>query len=225
MTSLLQKINELDIRVDGLDSSNLQTQITTHSNDISTLQIDKQDILIAGDNISISGNTISSSGGGSITQADLDLKQNLIESSTIINCASLNTTGDLVVGDVLTQFGASWGLGLLSTNQTTNPNVRYTSVISAVRNCTYNASTGTITIIKPGRYFISYSFLVTGNIIPELRFKNNGVVQDQTRAFISAFTAQYKTLGSSFMIDLVANDSLSVFINQGHVFSGDSGDF
>jgi hypothetical protein len=66
---------------------------------------------------------------------------------------------------------------------------------------------------------------VTVNIIHELRFKNNGVVQDQKRAFISAFTAQYKTLGSSFMIDLVANDSLSVFINQGHVFSGDSGDF
>ena len=64
MTSLLQKINELDIRVDGLDSSNLQTQITTNSNDISTLQIDKQDILIAGDNISIIGNTISSIGGG-----------------------------------------------------------------------------------------------------------------------------------------------------------------
>ena len=64
MASLLQKINELDIRVDGLDSSNLQTQITTNSNDISTLQIDKQDILIAGDNISIIGNTISSIGGG-----------------------------------------------------------------------------------------------------------------------------------------------------------------
>ena len=80
MTSLLQKINELVIRMDGLESSNLQTQITTNSNDISTLQIDKQDILTAGDNISIVGNTISSSGGGSVTQADLDLKQNVIPS-------------------------------------------------------------------------------------------------------------------------------------------------
>ena len=33
MTSLLQKINELDTKVDGLDSSNLQTQITTNTND------------------------------------------------------------------------------------------------------------------------------------------------------------------------------------------------
>ena len=64
MTSLLQKINELDIRVDGLDSSNLQTQITTNSNDMSSLQTNTQDKLIAGDNITIVGNTISSSGGG-----------------------------------------------------------------------------------------------------------------------------------------------------------------
>ena len=35
MTSLLQKINTLDTKVDGLDSSNLQTQITTNTNDIS----------------------------------------------------------------------------------------------------------------------------------------------------------------------------------------------
>ena len=65
MTSLSQKLNELDIKVDGLDSSNLQTQITTNSNDISTLQTNKQDALVAGDNINIVGNTISSSGGSS----------------------------------------------------------------------------------------------------------------------------------------------------------------
>jgi hypothetical protein len=90
---------ELDIRVDGLDSSNLQTQITTNPNGISALQTNMQDKLTAGSNISITGNVISSSGGGSITQADLDLKQNVIDSSTIINCDSLNTTGNLVAVD------------------------------------------------------------------------------------------------------------------------------
>ena len=68
MTSLLQKINEVDLKVDGLDSSNLQTQITTNSNDISTLQTDKPDVLIAGDNISIVGNVISSTSGSSTIQ-------------------------------------------------------------------------------------------------------------------------------------------------------------
>ena len=64
MTSLLQKINTLDTKVDGLDSSNLQTQIDTNTTDISTLQTSKQDTLIAGDNTTITGDTISSSGGG-----------------------------------------------------------------------------------------------------------------------------------------------------------------
>ena len=54
--------------MDGLDSSNLQTQITTNSNDISTLQIDKQHILTAGDNITIVGNVISSTSGSSTIQ-------------------------------------------------------------------------------------------------------------------------------------------------------------
>ena len=38
MTSLLQKINSLDTKVDGLDSSNLQTQIDTNTTDITALQ-------------------------------------------------------------------------------------------------------------------------------------------------------------------------------------------
>jgi len=67
MTSLLQKINTLDTKVDGLDSSNLQTQITTNADDISTLQTSKQNTLTAGDNITIVNNVISSSGGGSGT--------------------------------------------------------------------------------------------------------------------------------------------------------------
>ena len=54
--------------MDGLDSSNLQAQITTNSNDISTLQIDKQDILIAGYNITIVDNVISSTSGSSTVE-------------------------------------------------------------------------------------------------------------------------------------------------------------
>ena len=68
MTSLLQKINTLDTKVDGLDSSNLQTQITTNTDDISTLQTSKQNTLTAGDNITIVDNVISSTGGGSTTE-------------------------------------------------------------------------------------------------------------------------------------------------------------
>ena len=64
MASLLQKLNTLDIKVDGLDSSNLQTQIDTNTNDISNIQSTKRDSLTAGDNITIISNVISSIGGG-----------------------------------------------------------------------------------------------------------------------------------------------------------------
>ena len=92
MTSLLQKINTLDTKVDGLDSSNLQTQITTNSNDISSLQTSKQNILIPGDNITITGDTISSSGGGTT-----------IDSTTDISCNTLTTVGDITCGGIITE--------------------------------------------------------------------------------------------------------------------------
>ena len=84
MTSLLQKINTLDTKVDGLDSPNLQTQIDTNTNDISTLQTSKQNTIIAGDNITIMGDTISSTGGGTT-----------IDSSTDLSCNTLDTVGDV----------------------------------------------------------------------------------------------------------------------------------
>ena len=76
MTSLLQKINTLDTKVDGLDSSNLQTQITTNTNDISGIQSNKQNTLIAGDNITITGDTISSSGGDSVSNKMIYVTRN-----------------------------------------------------------------------------------------------------------------------------------------------------
>jgi len=76
MTSLFQKINELNVRVDNVstsggggttDTTSLQAQVNTNTTDISGIQINKQDTLTAGDNITITGNTISSSGGGGTT--------------------------------------------------------------------------------------------------------------------------------------------------------------
>jgi hypothetical protein len=73
MTSLLQKINDLNVRVDNIDTTGggetsdttaLESQVNTNTTDISGIQINKQDTLIAGDNITITGNTISASGGG-----------------------------------------------------------------------------------------------------------------------------------------------------------------
>ena len=72
MTSLLQKINDLNVRVDNVstsggttDTTALQAQIDTNTTDISGIQTNKQNTFLAGDNITITGNTISASGGGS----------------------------------------------------------------------------------------------------------------------------------------------------------------
>jgi hypothetical protein len=56
--------------------------LTVADVDISTLIALKQATLAAGDNITIVRNIISSSGGGSITQSELDLKQNILNDIT-----------------------------------------------------------------------------------------------------------------------------------------------
>jgi hypothetical protein len=56
----------------------IEDPFTEESIDVKDTLNSKQNILIAGNNITIDGNTISSSVGGSITQEDLDLKQNAI---------------------------------------------------------------------------------------------------------------------------------------------------
>ena len=78
MTSLLQKINDLDLRIDNIstsegggttDTTAIQAQVDTNTTDISGIQTDKQDVLIAGDNISIVGNVISSTASSSTIQS------------------------------------------------------------------------------------------------------------------------------------------------------------
>jgi len=57
---------------------------------ISTLIASKQDTLSAGQNITIVDNIISSSGGGNVSQSDLDLKQDLITTSSNLTTGSLS---------------------------------------------------------------------------------------------------------------------------------------
>jgi predicted metalloprotease len=80
MTSLLQKINDLDLRIDNIstsggggttDTTALQAQVDTNTTDISTLQTDKMNTLIAGSNISITGNVISTTSNITLTDGYL----------------------------------------------------------------------------------------------------------------------------------------------------------
>ena len=63
--------------------------LTVADINISTLIASKQDTLYAGENITILDNIISSSGGGSVSQSDLDLKQDKITASSNLTTGSL----------------------------------------------------------------------------------------------------------------------------------------
>jgi hypothetical protein len=74
----------------------------------------KQNTLLAGDNINITNNTISSAGGGGLTQADLDTKQDI-----------LTTTTDLTLRyftcDTITSGGVNLNTSLDSKKSTLTP--------------------------------------------------------------------------------------------------------
>ena len=153
MTSLLQKINTLDTKVDGLDSSNLQTQITTNTNDISTLQTSKQNTLIPGDNITITGDTISSSGGGST-----------IDSTNDLSCNTLDTIGDITCGGVITAssqvfFEASRFQGLLINS---GSNFSFNNIVYNIGGG-YNTNSNNFTCPVAGKYLFSVGFFANGN--------------------------------------------------------------
>ena len=143
---------ELDIRVDGLDSSNLQTQITTNTNDISSLQTSKQNTLIAGDNITITGETISSSGGGSGTT---------IDSTTDISCNTVTTVSDISCGGVIS---ASNQISFRATYGPTGLKVINSSILLPFDQITYNiggaynSSKYTFTAPRSGTYFFNVDF-------------------------------------------------------------------
>ena len=68
---------------------------------IKSLDANKQNSLTAGTNITIdANNVISSSGGegGEVTQAELDLKQDVITTATDISCNTLTTISDASIG-------------------------------------------------------------------------------------------------------------------------------
>ena len=137
MTSLLQKINELNVRVDNVstsggggttDTTALQAQVDTNTTDISTLQTSKQNTLIAGDNITIVDNVISSSGGGTSGTAET-LGEQVFYAVTSV---------DSVIGS-----GTSY-ISSFDTVQKTNTEI-------------YSSTNNTITVLKSGYYKVEFN--------------------------------------------------------------------
>ena len=191
MTSLLQKINTLDTKVDGLDSSNLQTQIDTNTNDISTLQTSKQNTIIAGDNITIMGDTISSTGGGTT-----------IDSSTDLSCNTLDTVGDVNIGGTLTtpnriSFYVATDKSLFVVNQ--GVVAPFERIVQNIGNA-YDNTTYLFTAPVAGTYFFGFSFFSNQNIPfgAEIQLNGNTIARAQRNSGYSASYTKYHTSTTAF---------------------------
>jgi len=174
MTSLLQKINELNVRVDnvstsgGGDTTALQAQVDTNTTDISGIQINKQDKLTAGDNISIIGNTISY----------------LLDANfSSLNASTITTTGDVFIGGFLYPklpcFSATYS-GTES-DITETQNVPYNSIVIDNQNG-YDTSNYIYTIQTTGFYYIYWTIIQSPNISFAVLLQRNGVALDRSRA-------------------------------------------
>jgi hypothetical protein len=153
MTSLLQKINELDLRIDNIstsggggttDTTALQNQIDINTSDISALQTNKQNTLIPGDNISITNNVISTKFKGF----------RAIGTSNITQTINNNT-----------QFSIKF----------TNTNTEYSYDTDNL----FNTSNGKFTADVAGYWSLSYQLWMTdgestNNNVVEVRLTRNG---------------------------------------------------
>ena len=191
MTSLLQKINTLDTKVDGLDSSNLQTQIDTNTNDISTLQTSKQNTIIAGDNITIMGDTISSTGGGTT-----------IDSSTDLSCNTLDTVGDVNIGGTLTtpnriSFYVATDKSLFVVNQ--GVVAPFERIVQNIGNA-YDNTTYLFTAPVAGTYYFGFSFYSNQNIgfVTEIQVNGNTIARGQRNPGYTSSYTKYQISATAF---------------------------
>jgi len=216
MTSLLQKINDLNVRVDNVstsggttDTTALQAQVDTNTSDISGIQINKQNTLIAGDNITITGDTISSSGGGST-----------IDSTTNLSCNTLTTVGDVsigadinILGDLITPNRIKFSAYRTSTTTFSNATLIYNATSFNIGNA-YNSTTGIFTAPIAGTYYFTCSYYCLPNNFNEVQFRLNGSnLVEVMRIGVTNFN-NAKNNGK-LLIDLQPNDAISLICTQG----------
>ena len=187
MTSLLQKINDLDLRIDNIstsggggttDTTAIQAQVDTNTTDISGIQTDKQDVLIAGDNISIVGNVISSTSGSSTIQPRF---------------MAYRTTDNTFIAPT---------------------DVVYNVLKYNLGGGSYNTTTGAYTVQVTGLYmFTAVWHSVSGHII-EANFQKNDVIM--SRCQLGTALANFSQNNVSF-IECVIGDVININLRAGRV--------
>ena len=211
MTSLLQKINELDLRIDNIstsegggttDTTALQNQIDINTTDISTLQTDKMNTLIAGSNISITGNVFSTTSNITLTDGYL------YESAKVL----------VIYTSTNTFLGSS-----------TPMYIPFDS--TRVINTTFFERLGTTVVVVKvaGKYKFDVTLNWDNNISSNpktvwTRLMVNDVLNNDAASLVYMFnntTARYAASVFSYTVDLNVNDQIKVHC----VLRTDSGGF
>ena len=216
MTSLLQKINDLNVRVDNVstsggttDTTALQAQVDTNTADISGIQTNKQNALIAGDNITITGDTISSTGGGGT----------LIDSTTDINCNTLDSVGNITCGGIISAPNQISFRATRTAHAYINTNIALPfNVITFNVGGGYDNSTYTFTAPKTGTYFFYCVVFTDGNKNYYFDFLLNNTIILFRAQRASTGSGDGTHISASFTTQLNSGDQVNIKRIQGTIF-------
>jgi hypothetical protein len=160
-------------------------------------------------------------GGFSTPDSQTQIKDITVSASqnfytTLLKVEGGNTElgGDLSVGGVINQTGASWSLGGFGAAEnfpySSGSNIPFSVFQTPVVNCSFDNDT--ITIQKSGKYLINFGALSENNTNSiQMRLIKNNV------NIIAAFSSGsgHRMPGASMILSLEVNDTISVYLNEG----------
>jgi len=135
--------------------------------------------------------------------------------------------GNLSVGGVINQTGASWSLGGLdngvrvSLSLPVGENIPFSVKQTPEVNCFYNDNDDTITIQKSGKYLVNFGGLSeTNNESIDLHLRKNNIIVIKAFSGISSGPStinRNRQVNGSMILDLEDTDKINIYLNSGEM--------